>query len=708
MLGSIPASTVVDLPAPSARLLATCERLVDQQIPNLFRLYLNPHVAQACYCLTHMVQEIWPATHAASQYQVFLANGFEEALSGAIKLARHELNANGRPHRGLILDPQCRLSHFAHTDVGDLGRIFFIPEVVTACDPKQFAALLGSDAPQTGWMMSSLVDERAVEQAFCQTHTKAGVHLQLRSLRATDLQPAQQSSALPEIVVFDDSFTSGEVPFGAFVASKRLFRRWNKRGMSSFHSTTYQPNSISTLHLVRTLESQHSAFFARHRAALHRIESNLSVRRRVFKSLYSASLTRLIDASGIPQHDVRARGHYVQVGTRRIFDGVAGVACSVRGHNPPGYPHEVGRAFDTPPRIEVAARLAERTGLSHMAPAVSGASAVEHALKLGLASQFPRDYVLALRGGFGGKTLFALTGTARPALKAGLDPLYPHVVYADPFATDAAESIKALFRRYPVGVVQLELIQGVGGVRPIPQPIIQLLQEMRARHRCLLFVDEIQTGLFRTGPFVRCSDVQLKPDLLTLGKGTSDMMFPFALTLYSQEVYDAVLARHCSLPQVLEERYGYELGYRTLLNTLCRAEEIDLESQVRARGAYLQRLLAEELRACPHVLDVRCFGLLAGIELATQSASRRLLKRLLTPAYLLAMIGRSEFPTLMGFCQYEPSVLKFTPPLSATDDELRAACNTIGAVLSTPLPRLLTQFGRHLSTSALRRTKAAR
>jgi acetylornithine/succinyldiaminopimelate/putrescine aminotransferase len=68
--------------------------------------------------------------------------------------------------------------------------------------------------------------------------------------------------------------------------------------------------------------------------------------------------------------------------------------------------------------------LRDLTGLPHLVPAVSGASAVEHALQLGLVAQHPKNYVLAFTGGFGGKTLLALTGTAKSTYKRRIDPLY--------------------------------------------------------------------------------------------------------------------------------------------------------------------------------------------------------------------------------------------------------------------------------------------
>src|SRR5262245_5279365 len=91
-------------------LFETWDWMCEEQIPNFLRLYLNPAVAQTCLCLARYIQDTWYA-HAspAPEYQTFLANGFDEALSGAIKLARFSADAEGRPKAGLAWDLDGRL-----------------------------------------------------------------------------------------------------------------------------------------------------------------------------------------------------------------------------------------------------------------------------------------------------------------------------------------------------------------------------------------------------------------------------------------------------------------------------------------------------------------------------------------------------------------------------------------------------------------------
>src|SRR5262245_20867816 len=102
----------------------TYEQILRQELPNLLRLYINPRVTQACYCLLRYVQT---TGGAESDYQSFLANGFDEALSGAIKLARYCGNLAHRPATGLIIDCAHRLGPFAGVVLANGGHIEFVP-----------------------------------------------------------------------------------------------------------------------------------------------------------------------------------------------------------------------------------------------------------------------------------------------------------------------------------------------------------------------------------------------------------------------------------------------------------------------------------------------------------------------------------------------------------------------------------------------------
>jgi acetylornithine/succinyldiaminopimelate/putrescine aminotransferase len=677
-------------------LIETYSEIAQERIPNLFRLYLNPFVVQTCFCLNAYVRRTWEGTAASkTDYQTFLANSFDEALSGAIKLARYCANLEGRAPTGLVLDPRGRLRSFASGAVGS-ERIEFIPglTVVDADaldgEPKTYGFVIIAGPPRDREEL-----RRAVRKAL----------FQIVCVSRTELMTGDWLSwVVPDIVVFDDSFTNHEVPFGAFSARKLLYRHWTRRGKSTFHSTTFQPNTVASLHFLKCLQKADAEFYKSLAEPLEGIRQDAAYRRSLLGQLYSPFLARAIRVLGFETPHVTAAGHYVHIDGRSVFDGVAGVACSIRGHNPENFVEEI-RGLDELPDAHAAleARLKELTDLGRMLPAVSGASAVENALKLGLVAQFPRKYVLAFKGGFGGKTLFALTGTARASYKEHLDPLYPHVLYIDAFGRNVLAELESVFESYPIAVVQLELIQAVGGVRPLPPPVLTYLDAQKDQRGYLLFIDEVQTGMYRTGPFLHSQKRGLRPDLLTIGKGTSDMMFPFAVTLYSAAIAEKVRQVHPRLTEELRRRCDYEWGYRTALNVLKQAEVLRLPEQVAASSSLFSELLSEGLRTCKAVRDVRVHGLLIGIELATGHGPRTWIRRRASWLYLLHFLRHESFPLFVGFCQYEPHVLKLTPPLSITPGEVRQVCDTLASVLRIPFYKLLLPAIGALTSASFKR-----
>ncbi len=694
----------------------TFARMIREQMPNLFRLYVNPHVTQVCYCLEQYAQMTWEergSDGGPHEFQTYLANGFDEALGGAIKLARYAADVEGRSTHGLIIDPESRLGPFASAPGANGELIEFLPgltvvESVAAAAPKDaefgFIALIVGEK-SVGDFESAAEEIQSLFQPGSTGRRPLWITAVSRQSLAAirDGRGGAVTKVSPDIVVFDDSFANRDLAFGAFAARRELYEHWNRKGKTTFHSTTYQPNTICSLHFMSCLSSNDPAFFESVEQNLRAIETDLPYRAALFRRLYSASLFKAIRASGFEKAEVRAAGDFVFAeGGRRVYDGVSGVACSVRGHNPPGYAREIESLGNGGEVVEqVTARLRELSGLEHCVPAVSGATAVENALKMALVAQSPRRRVLALASGFGGKTLFALTGTAKPSYKQHIAPLYDDVVYVDPFAPDALARIDRLLAEAPVAVVQLELVQGVGGVRAVPEAVARHLAAGRARWGYLLLVDEVQTGMYRTGPFARSVAMGISPDLLVVGKGVSDMMFPFALVMYSAGLAAQLARAGSDLPAQFQARYGYEYGYKTVLNVLSRAAALGLEARVAESGELVERLLKAGVGSNRAVRAVRVFGLLIGIELDARRWPQRWLRNRLYLFYVLGMLRHSRgMPVLAGFCQYEPNVLKITPSLSSDPAVIREACATIVDVLNRPFVLLLAAAAFRVVRSA--------
>ncbi len=699
--------------------LQTCDQIIRLKIPNLLRLYLNPFVAQTCIALAEMVSEVWPESKKEGRRSSFLANSGEEALSGALKLARYTQNVRWKKDASItenrssltqvwLVDDGSRFRHFAETTVGrdESNRSYesyepisvqFIPEMISM-STSEFIAQIDQEKVLAGILVLSPQAVREVRRSkelhhAVQRYCNIGRSLMIACLDQDlflDSATSAKNGLVPDVVVFDESFTRRQVPFGAFTARREIAAQWTVKGMTNFHSTTFQPNTVSTMHFLKCLQEHSEAFYRQLQPALKPLLVDHELLHDTFRDLFSSSLAKVISLAGYVQEDVTASGHYVRVGNKRVFDGVGGVACSLRGHNPADWAKEI-KELDAAEDIlgEVEHRLTVLTGLPHHVPAVSGAAAAEHAIKLALAAQPSRSLIVAFQGGFGGKTLLALSGTAKNFYRTNLDPLYANVVYLDPFADDAASQLQQISSTTPIAVIQMELIQGVGGVREIPDSLLECIEEIRQQTGALLFVDEIQTGMFRTGPFVRSPQKSIQPDLLTIGKGVSDMMFPFALTLYSDSIESQLRSSNSTLASDLSNKYSYELGYRALLNTLRRADHEDISHQVTVAGQQFRNELVRQLSGVTLVRDIRCYGLLIGIELNCQNSLIQRFGLNAAQLYLLQMMNHASCPVLMGFCQYEPHILKFTPPLTVTEDEVTTVCRTIADTLRTSTVKML-------------------
>ena len=699
--------------------LQTCDQIIRLKIPNLLRLYLNPFVAQTCVAMAEMVSEVWPESKSEGRRSSFLANSGEEALSGALKLARYTQNVRSQKDASItenrssliqvwLVDDGSRFRHFAESSVGpdesdkshkshDPISVQFIPEMISLStaefisriEKDQVSAAILVLSPQAVRQSRRSKELYQAVQRYCNNDHSLMIACVDQDL-FLDSVTLPQSESVPDIVVFDESFTRRQVPFGAFTARRAIAAQWTVKGMTNFHSTTFQPNTISTMHFLKCLQEHSESFYRKIQPVLKPLLVDHNLLHDTFRDLFSSPLAKIISLAGYDQEDVTASGHYVRVGNKRVFDGVGGVACSLRGHNPTDWANEI-KELDAVEDIqgEVEQRLTSLTGLPHHVPAVSGAAAAEHAIKLALTAQPSRSLIVAFHGGFGGKTLLALSGTAKNYYRTNLDPLYANVVYLDPFADEAASQLQQISSTMPIAVIQLELIQGVGGVREIPDSLLDCIEEIRQRTGALLFVDEIQTGMFRTGSFVRSTQKLIQPDLLTIGKGVSDMIFPFALTLYSDNIESRLRSGNSTLASDLRNKYSYELGYRALLNTLRRADHEDVPQQVTVAGQQFRDELGRQSEDVALVRDIRCYGLLIGIELNCQNSLIQRLGLNAAQLYLLQMMNHASCPVLMGFCQYEPRILKFTPPLTVTEDEVKAVCRTIADTLRASTVKML-------------------
>jgi acetylornithine/N-succinyldiaminopimelate aminotransferase len=212
-------------------------------------------------------------------------------------------------------------------------------------------------------------------------------------------------------------------------------------------------------------------------------------------------------------------------GGRRYVDCMAGISMNNAGHCHPavvaaiaeqaGRLVNVSNLYYTEPMVALAEWIRDHSLGGRVFFCNSGAEASEAALKLARKRGGPgRPEVVALVDGFHGRTYGALSLTGQPSKQEPFAPLVPGVRHVD---RDDLAGLEAAVGEATSAVV-LEIVQGECGVHPVPGPMIRLARELADRHGALLIVDEIQTGLSRTGPLFAYQEAGVTPDVMCLAK----------------------------------------------------------------------------------------------------------------------------------------------------------------------------------------------
>jgi acetylornithine/N-succinyldiaminopimelate aminotransferase len=347
---------------------------------------------------------------------------------------------------------------------------------------------------------------------------------------------------------------------------------------------------------------------------------------------------------------------------REYLDFVAGIAVVGLGHLHPA-PLAAARAqlerlwhasnlYWTEPMGELAGLLSERLGGARAFFCNSGAEANEAALKFARKAT-GRPGIVALDGGFHGRTLGALSATGQPAKWEGFGPLVPGVSFARPNEVESLEA--AVSPGGDVAAIMLEPVLGEGGVVPLETSFAAAAAEIAAEVGALLVVDEVQAGLGRTGTFFAHEQLGIEPDLVTLAKGLGNGL-----------PVGALLARDSAPDGLAPGDHGSTFGGNPVACAaacaVVRALDEELLESVRARG---EELVAG-LGGLPGVREVRGRGLLLGAVLDRPAAG-----------VVDACRERGLLVLSAG-----PDVLRLTPPLTIGRAEVDEALAVIAAALA--------------------------
>ncbi len=365
---------------------------------------------------------------------------------------------------------------------------------------------------------------------------------------------------------------------------------------------------------------------------------------------------------------VRGSGATVWDDTGRAYiDLVAGIAVNALGHAHPAVVEAVSRQVATlghtsnlvanQPSLTLAERLLGLTGRDgRVFFANSGAEANEAAFKI--ARRTGRPTTVAAEGGFHGRTMGALALTGQPAKRAPFEPLPPGVTFVPYGDKDAlAASISA-----GTAAVVLEPVQGEGGVIPAPDGYLESARQLTGNAGALLVLDEVQTGIGRTGAWFAHQTAGVEPDVLTLAKGLGGGLPVSACIAFGAAAELLGPGQHGTTFG------GNPVSCAAALAVLDTIEADGLLSRVEALGKHLHDAVVG--MGHPLVAGVRGAGLMLGIVLRAPLAGA-------------VEAQAREHGFLVN--AVAPDVIRLVPPLVLTDEQAAAFLAALPAVLDAVL-----------------------
>lgn len=359
-------------------------------------------------------------------------------------------------------------------------------------------------------------------------------------------------------------------------------------------------------------------------------------------------------------------------GVAALGHGDAGVAAAV-ARQAARLAHGMGDVHPTALKVELAERLAEVApgGLSRAIFGLSGSDAVEGAAKTAIVAT-GRAKIVAFEGAYHGLALGALDMTHRDDFRAPFRSRLPLATAFVPFPTrESAREVLAQVEREArdAGMVLVEPIQGRAGVRPLPPGFLTGLRAVCDRTGAVLALDEVMTGLGRTGRWFACDEEGVVPDLICVGKALGGGL-PISATLGRPEVMDRWPVSRGEAIHT-STFLGHPLAAAAALEVLSRIERDGLVARAEAMG----RRLAAGLGALARrhgLLPVRGRGLMLGLSVGPGRGPEVMKAALVRGLVVLASGSRGE-------------TLSITPPLVLGEAEADRAIAILGEALAATL-----------------------
>ncbi|WP_449539452.1 acetylornithine transaminase [Ferdinandcohnia sp. Marseille-Q9671] len=349
---------------------------------------------------------------------------------------------------------------------------------------------------------------------------------------------------------------------------------------------------------------------------------------------------------------------------KKYLDFVSGIAVCNLGHCHPAvtqaveeqlkkYWH-VSNLFHTDIQQEVAQKLISHSDLDAVFFCNSGAEANEAALKLAR-KYTKKSKVITFNQSFHGRTFGTMAATGQEKIHSGFGPLLQEFVYLPYNDSEALEQAMD----DSVAAIMVEVVQGEGGVVPGNESFLKKIEELSKKHDALFIIDEVQTGIGRTGKAFAHQHYNLSPDIITLAKGLGSGL-PVGAMLGKTKLREAFgPGSHGSTFG------GNPISLSAAKATLEIIFEEDFLSEVEKKGSYLKKKLTSVFADNELITEVRGSGLMVGIACESEVAAT------------IASLRNNGLLTLPA----GPNVIRLLPPLTISYEQIDEAVNIIKSTL---------------------------
>ncbi len=411
------------------------------------------------------------------------------------------------------------------------------------------------------------------------------------------------------------------------------------------------------------------------------------------RTYHNPSLARLLKFTGYNKVEWKAEGAIVKdIDGKEYIDCAGGYGVFSLGHCHPKVVDAVKEQLDlmclstkvfiNKPMVDLAEKLATITpgNLKFSFFCNSGAEAVEGAIKLArMASKKTR--IISTINSFHGKTFGALSASGREAYKAPFRPLVEGFIQV-PFGD--ADAIEEAIDGNTAAVI-LEPIQGEGGIIVPPDDYFSKVRKLCTDNEVLLIIDEIQTGLGRTGKMFAIEHYGVEPDIITLAKALGGGVMPIGAFIGTPKVWSSFAPN----PLIITSTFG---GNPLACTAASTTIDVVLDEHLVEKAFEMGRYLIEGLRKIrkryPLIISsVRGKGLMIGVELAKEG-----LGGLIMPE--MARMGMTAVYTLNN-----PKVIRFEPPLMINKEQVDRVLRIVEDATQIAQSKYSSLFEKNISAT---------